>query len=94
MKTVAIMTMAFLPGTFFAALFAMPSLQWDEPDVIQSKFWVFWAFTLPVTVLVFCIWLGITERKWIFGLIRARGKKSTGELLLYTQAPEPSRNRL
>jgi Mg2+ and Co2+ transporter CorA len=27
MKTVAVMTVAFLPATFFAALFAMPLLQ-------------------------------------------------------------------
>lgn len=39
-KTIAIMTMGFLPATFFAALFAVPSLQWDQPDghVMQSNF--------------------------------------------------------
>ncbi|RYO78870.1 hypothetical protein DL766_010311 [Monosporascus sp. MC13-8B] len=65
MKTVAIMTMAFLPATFFAALFAMPSLQWDRPSVVQDNFWVYWAFTVPTTVAVFLVWLLITERKWI-----------------------------
>ena len=29
MKAIAIMTMAFLPGTFFAALFSVLSLRWD-----------------------------------------------------------------
>jgi hypothetical protein len=57
MKTVAIMTMIFLPGTFFAALFAVPSLDWQTERVVQGKFWVYWAFTLPTTVLVFVIWL-------------------------------------
>jgi FtsH-binding integral membrane protein len=71
MKTVAVMTMAFLPATFFAALFAVPSLQWDQPTIIQSTFWVYWAFTLPVTVLVFGVWFGITERKWIIGKLAA-----------------------
>lgn len=67
MKTIAIMTMAFLPGTFFAALFAVPSLRWDQtsPRVIQSEFWVYWAFTGPVTVLVFLIWLVLTKRQWL-----------------------------
>ncbi|VUC31918.1 unnamed protein product [Clonostachys rosea] len=67
MKTVAIMTMAFLPATFFAALFAMPLLEWDGSHMIQKGFWVYWACTIPVTLLVFGLWLGITERKWTFG---------------------------
>jgi hypothetical protein len=56
MKTIAIMTMIFLPGTFFATLFAVPSLKWDKPDVIQENFWVYWAFTLPVTAVVILVW--------------------------------------
>jgi hypothetical protein len=56
MKTIAVMTMAFLPGTFFAALFAIPSLKWEEPDVVQDNFWVYWAFTLRFTALVFLVW--------------------------------------
>ncbi|KAI1770950.1 glycoside hydrolase family 31 protein [Hypoxylon cercidicola] len=60
MKTVAIMTMAFLPATFFAALFSVPSLDW-RPDpgqnVVQPNFWIYWAFTLPATALVFGLWL-------------------------------------
>ncbi|KAN0115485.1 hypothetical protein V8E51_005029 [Hyaloscypha variabilis] len=61
MKTVAIMTMAFLPATFFAALFAVPSLQWDKPGVVQDKFWIYWAFTLPSTAFVFIAWFLITN---------------------------------
>ncbi|CAG9953769.1 unnamed protein product [Clonostachys rosea f. rosea IK726] len=60
MKTIAIMTMLFLPGTFFAALFALPLLKWDESNVIQKKFWMYWAFTLPATVLVFIVWKVLT----------------------------------
>jgi hypothetical protein len=66
MKTVAVMTMAFLPATFFAALFALPSLKWDQAPVIQDRFWVYWAFTLPCTAMVFIVWLLITQCKWIF----------------------------
>ncbi|KAF2968188.1 hypothetical protein GQX73_g5365 [Xylaria multiplex] len=53
MKTIAVMTMAFLPGTFFVALFSMPSLHWDQTYVITDRFWVYWVFTLPVTAFVF-----------------------------------------
>ena len=69
MKTIAIMTMAFLPATFFAALFAVPLLKWDEPRVVQSNFWVYWAFTLPATALVFGLWVGITKRRWFLDRI-------------------------
>lgn len=62
MKTVAVMTMAFLPGTFFAALFALPLLQWGQEQVMQHNFWVYWAFTIPFTVVIFVIWAGFT--KW------------------------------
>ncbi|KAK3365598.1 hypothetical protein B0T24DRAFT_393263 [Lasiosphaeria ovina] len=69
MKTVAIMTMAFLPATFFAALFAMPTLQWDTSQVVQDNFWVYLAFTLPSTALVFVIWGVVTQRQAIKDLV-------------------------
>jgi hypothetical protein len=62
MKTIAIMTMAFLPATFFAALFALPSPQW----------WVYWTYTLPTTVLVFAIWSVATKRKTLIGYVKER----------------------
>ncbi|KAI1429012.1 hypothetical protein F5Y12DRAFT_588111 [Xylaria sp. FL1777] len=57
MKTIAVMTMAFLPGTFFAALFSVPLLRWDQEVVVSERFWVYLVFTLPVTAFVFLIWL-------------------------------------
>ncbi|KEY67940.1 hypothetical protein S7711_02149 [Stachybotrys chartarum IBT 7711] len=62
MKVVAVMTMAFLPATFFAALFSVPSLQWDSEEIVSSRFWIYWAFTLPCTALVFAAWLALTNR--------------------------------
>ncbi|KAK0611092.1 hypothetical protein B0T14DRAFT_571015 [Immersiella caudata] len=56
MKIIAIMTMVFLPATFLAALFAVPSLRWDSSPVIQDNFWVYWAFAIPATLLVFGFW--------------------------------------
>jgi hypothetical protein len=65
MKAIAIMTMAFLPGTFFAALFAVPILKWDDPRVIQPNFWIYWAFTVPFTLVIFVLFLVISERQAI-----------------------------
>jgi len=41
MKAIAAMTMIFLPGTFFAALFAMPTLDREAQSVTQSRFGVY-----------------------------------------------------
>lgn len=62
MKTIAIMTMLFLPGTFFAALFSMPTLKWDASPTITKDFWVYWAFTLPMTGLIFLVSAAATGR--------------------------------
>jgi FtsH-binding integral membrane protein len=83
MKTIAMMTMCFLPATFFAALFAVPSLQWDKPTVIGSRFWVYWAVTIPTTILVFVIWFGMMYREELCervkGKSRRAGEKWKGE---------------
>ncbi|KAI1765000.1 hypothetical protein GGR53DRAFT_530101 [Hypoxylon sp. FL1150] len=64
MKVIAVMTMAFLPGTFFAALFAVPSLQSDHATVIQPNFWVYWVCTVPMTILVFGVWDVRNEKRF------------------------------
>ncbi|KAH8902728.1 hypothetical protein BR93DRAFT_232890 [Coniochaeta sp. PMI_546] len=79
MKTIAVLTMAFLPATFFAAFFSIPSLGWTEPD----KFSLFWACTLPITLATFVLWAGITQRKAMTDAIarlrrHARGKLGMG----------------
>ena len=56
MKTIAITTMAFLPATFFAALFSVPTLQWSQPEVVSDRFWIYPAFALPATIAVFFVW--------------------------------------
>jgi hypothetical protein len=73
MKTIVMMPMGFLPATFFAALFAVPSLQWGKDKVIQDNFWVYWAFTGPVTVVVFFIWALITNWHRISRQLRRMG---------------------
>jgi hypothetical protein len=67
MKTIAIVTMGFLPGTFFATVFAIPSLQWTSDQVVTEKFWVYLAFTVPATLGVFAIWFMITGRGGVAG---------------------------
>jgi hypothetical protein len=77
MKTIAFMTMAFLPATFFAALFALPLFDWSASPVIQKRFWVYWATTLPVTLLVFIIWYIVTKRVEIYQKIENQRQRAT-----------------
>ncbi|KAH0543961.1 hypothetical protein FGG08_001728 [Glutinoglossum americanum] len=72
MKTIAIMTMGFLPATFYAALFAVPSLHWDQPSVIGNRFAVYWAFTIPTTLLVFAVWLGMMHGRELWEKAKER----------------------
>ncbi|RYC59575.1 hypothetical protein CHU98_g6629 [Xylaria longipes] len=78
MKSIAIMTMLFLPGTYFAALWAVPSLKWGQPDIIQPDFWWYWAFTGPSTLIIFAVWFGL--HKWGFPWSRKLrpGKDNSG----------------
>ena len=66
MKTIAAVTIVFLPGTFIAALFAMPLFQWDavgDSKVVSNRFWIYWAVTVPLTFLTLLFWLLWTKRQ-------------------------------
>lgn len=59
MKTLSIMSMALLPGTFVASFFAMPFFSFGTDQVVNGHFWIYWAVTLPFTVVVFTGWIGL-----------------------------------
>lgn len=54
------------------ALFSMPSLGWDDP----RKFALYFAFTIPVTLAIFGIWAGITQRGAIKEMLFGSGQRS------------------
>ncbi|CAJ2512636.1 Uu.00g007550.m01.CDS01 [Anthostomella pinea] len=59
MKAIAAVTMCFLPGTFVASLFAMDMFDWRSPlrSTVSEHFWVYWAVTVSLTMLVVLGWL-------------------------------------
>ena len=66
MKTLAAVTVAFLPGASVAALFSMPLFEWDAIDVgmvVSKRFWVYWAVTVPLTFLTLLFWVLWTKRQ-------------------------------
>jgi len=65
MKAIAIVTMVFLPGAYIATLFSMSMFNWEATDgpVLSHYFWVYWAVTVPVTILVLSIW-ALWSKPW------------------------------
>ncbi|OHF02552.1 hypothetical protein CORC01_02247 [Colletotrichum orchidophilum] len=70
MKTMAVVTMVFLPPTFVATIFSMSMFNWQassssntadgsgggsEPTVVP-QFWIYWAVSLPLTVAIVIGW--------------------------------------
>ncbi|KAF2726635.1 hypothetical protein EJ04DRAFT_582560 [Polyplosphaeria fusca] len=51
MKTIAVVTMFFLPGATFAALFSMPFFGNNDWLSSVSRMWLWFAFTVPTTSL-------------------------------------------
>jgi len=59
MKTIAVLTTAFLPATWVSSFFSMPLFNWNAAagqSVLGDRFWVYWTLTLPLTVIVMAAW--------------------------------------
>jgi Mg2+ and Co2+ transporter CorA len=58
MKSIAFVTLTFLPPTFISAIFSMSffSNSTDSGWVISDKFWIYWAFAIPTTLLTALVW--------------------------------------
>lgn len=80
MKTISILGMFFLPGTFVAAIFAMPVFDWDATGtaIVKPGFKYFWAVSVPLTALVLLSWAIVTLFPWQSGIanIRERLRKT------------------
>ncbi|KAK4497465.1 hypothetical protein PRZ48_011916 [Zasmidium cellare] len=69
MRTISILGLVFLPGTFISAIFSMsffnfnPGSQ-DQPArwAVSDKFWLYWIVAIPVTALTVVVWW--TWQKW------------------------------
>ncbi|ORY14278.1 hypothetical protein BCR34DRAFT_672583 [Clohesyomyces aquaticus] len=59
MITLAAITMLFLPGTFVSAILSTTVFDYGNGDLNASgKWWVLPAVTIPLTLIVFGLWLG------------------------------------
>ncbi|KIW31365.1 hypothetical protein, variant 1 [Cladophialophora immunda] len=66
MKTIAVVTLAFLPATFVCTIFSMSFFTLNVDDatgekhwMMSDRFWIYWVITVPLTVLtLICWWYG------------------------------------
>ncbi|KAL9619967.1 MAG: hypothetical protein Q9160_005436 [Pyrenula sp. 1 TL-2023] len=75
MKTLAAVTVLFLPGTAIASLFSMSMFNWsanDSSDVLSGRFWVYWAISVPLTVTTVVSWLAWSHRQSVLDRIKDR----------------------
>ncbi|KAF7552305.1 hypothetical protein G7046_g7443 [Stylonectria norvegica] len=76
MKTLAVVTMFFLPGSFISALFSTSCFDWDDANKQGSnisvrttpQFGLYWAITVPLTIVTFILyfmwlWWQTTKRE-------------------------------
>lgn len=93
MKTLAVVTMFFLPGSFISALFSTNCFEWAAVDLKSSSIGVkatpqmslYWAITIPLTVLTFSLyflWLAFQKRERDNMVKDQKRQKAMGDLRL------------
>ncbi|KAH7050332.1 hypothetical protein B0J12DRAFT_93949 [Macrophomina phaseolina] len=59
MKTIAVMTLVYLPGSYLASIFGMNFFDFSESSglVLSNKFWIYWVLTAVMTVITVGTWI-------------------------------------
>jgi len=69
MKSLAVLTMVFLPATAVATILSVDAFFGRNPDdgsiVVYGRFWVFWAIAIPITLVVLISYFMWVERAWL-----------------------------
>lgn len=92
MKTLAVVTMFFLPGSFISALFSTNCFDWDGVDLTSKsmgikrtpQFNLYWVITIPLTfitfVLYYCwLWFQGWKRRDLLDKMQERLGRGAGE---------------
>lgn len=86
MKTLALVTAVFLPATFIATLFSMSVFDFRadpstaDGSVVSNNFWIFWAVSAPLTIIVlglWWIWWDVSRSFYAFKFKDANGERGT-----------------
>ena len=64
MRAVAVITLLFLPSTFVSTIFSMTFFSFSpggpgerQSWVVSDKIWIYWLFTVPLTIVALLTWL-------------------------------------
>ncbi|KAI0428345.1 hypothetical protein F5Y09DRAFT_357854 [Xylaria sp. FL1042] len=69
MRTIALVTMVFLPGTFFATIFSMTFFNWQAGDgesTVSSLLWIYIVFSVvstAITLMVYYYFVALRTKK-------------------------------
>ncbi|KAI9162756.1 Mg2+ transporter protein, CorA-like/Zinc transport protein ZntB [Paramyrothecium foliicola] len=64
MKTLALIGVIFLPGTFIATLFGMSFFRYEsEAGPVSEKIWIYFATTVPTTLVFLSSWIWYEARQ-------------------------------
>jgi hypothetical protein len=58
MKTIAFVTLIFLPPTFISSVFSMSFFQCGGSNgwAMSDRFWIYWVFAIPTTIATVSVW--------------------------------------
>lgn len=59
MRTIAYVTLLFLPGALVATIFGMNFFQFESTSnelIVAATFWQYWAISIPFTIVVIAVW--------------------------------------
>ncbi|KAF6815673.1 hypothetical protein CPLU01_02682 [Colletotrichum plurivorum] len=65
MKTISLLGAVFLPGTFLASVFSMTFFNFENgaDPVISKSLWVYFAITVPLTIIIVVGWIWFDRRR-------------------------------
>ncbi|POR32280.1 Uncharacterized protein TPAR_07505 [Tolypocladium paradoxum] len=92
MRTIAFVSLLFLPATFLSAIFSTTFFKFDDGSgrwMVSDKFWVYWAVAIPLTISAVTAWfrkpLGEFMARFLKRLIGLVGSVSSWTTSLSTQ---------
>ncbi|KAL2021634.1 hypothetical protein VTK56DRAFT_6987 [Thermocarpiscus australiensis] len=92
MKSIALLTMIFLPATFISALFSTTFFTYGDGGwEVSGKLWIYWAITVPATIVIVIVWrIWLANSDVIMGFLQAC-LKLVKNLWKRLQAPRQSK---
>jgi len=64
MKTISLLGAIFFPGAYLASVFSMTFFNFqNQGSSVSDQFWIYWAVTIPVTVVIVAIWYVWEKRR-------------------------------